>query len=286
MNLMKNTSYKTETFLILTENIRINKNLVKEVSLAKEMIGFVFYASGSMSINVSLGNRKSNYIKKQGIASSFYYSPSPTRIEQVLDSAKPISKLSIFIEPAKLKQLLGEDQKLNSILKPNEPFIEGNSSFLNHDMYSSIHKMMNCEFSGVSKNLILESQAIELLANYLNQIGEPKHDKRILSTLDIDKLQFAKELILSRIETPPTINELSQLCGLNTFKLKKGFKDVFGLPVYQYIKNEKMELAFKGIQNKENTIQEAAWSVGYSSLGSFSNAFYKKFGIRPSSINK
>ncbi|GAA0743295.1 helix-turn-helix domain-containing protein [Gaetbulibacter jejuensis] len=38
------------------------------------------------------------------------------------------------------------------------------------------------------------------------------------------------------------------------------------------------------INNKKATVQEAAWQVGYDSLGSFSNAFEKKFGYRPSQI--
>ena len=38
------------------------------------------------------------------------------------------------------------------------------------------------------------------------------------------------------------------------------------------------------ISNQEFTVQEAAWHVGYDSLSSFSNAFAKKFGYRPSQI--
>ena len=71
-----------------------------------------------------------------------------------------------------------------------------------------------------------------------------------------------------------------------TFKLKKGFKDVFGLPVYQYLLNARMQEAHKAMLDKGFTVQEAAWLVGYSSLGSFSNAFAKKYGIRPSLLRR
>lgn len=283
---MKNTTFKTNNFLILTENFELEENIVKEVSLDKEMIGFVFYSSGSMSIDVSVNKKKTEYLKQGGIASSFYYSPDDISIQHKIASDKPISKLSLFIEPNKLKELIGEEQKLDQLLKPDAPFVEGRASNLNNDMYSAIHKIMNCEFNGTSKNLILESQSLELLAHYLNQVSNFAITEQKIIAIDIDKLHFAKELILSRVESPPTLNELSRLCGLNTFKLKNGFKELFGIPVYQYIKNEKMELAFKAIQEKGNTVQEAAWAVGYSSLGSFSNAFYNKFGIRPSEINK
>jgi AraC family transcriptional regulator, transcriptional activator of the genes for pyochelin and ferripyochelin receptors len=284
---MKNTSYMTKDFLILTENFKLDKNIVKEVSLAKEMIGFVFYASGSISINVSIDKKKKKYLKQAGIASSFYYAPfNNTTIQHEIASDKPINKLSLFIEPNKLKQIVGEEQTLENILNPKAPFVGGNSISLNPDMYSAIGKIMNCEFIGTSKTLMLESQAFELLANYLHQLNIQKVTQQKLTAADIDKLHFIKELLHSQIESPPTLNELAKISGLNTFKLKNGFKELFGLPVYQYIKNEKLKLAFKAIQEKYYTVQEAAWMTGYTSLGSFSNAFYEKFGIRPSSIQK
>lgn len=283
---MKNTNVKIKDFLILTENFELDKNVVKEVSLEKEMIGFVFYASGSMSVNVSLEKNKNEYVKRGGMASSFYYSPNVTSIKHEIASNTPLSKLSLFIEPKKLKQLIGEEQELDQLLKPDAPFVEGTSSYLTIEMYSAIHKIMNCEFNGPSKSLMLESQAVELLAHYIDKVAKPGVAVQKIMAADIDKLLFAKELIDSQMESPPTLNELSRLCGLNIFKLKSGFKEVYGLPVYQYIKNEKMKIAFNAIQETGNTVQEAAFAAGYNSLGSFSNAFYKKFGIRPSEVNK
>lgn len=285
---MKNSSFNANDFLILTENVSLEKNLVKEVCLEKEMIGFTFYASGSMSINISVGKRQKESVKREGTASSFYYLPFDTRIKHEIASSKPLNKLSLFIEPKAFKRIVKDDQLLKQILNPAAPFVDGQSGYMNHDMYSSINKIMNCNFTGLTKTLMLESQATELIAHYINQISKQERfkPKNKLLTDDINKLQYAREIILSRIESPPMLNELSKLSGLNIFKLKTGFKELFGLPVYQFILSQKMELAFKLIQEDEHTVREAAWLVGYDSLGSFSNAFYKKFGIRPSTINK
>jgi len=56
--------------------------------------------------------------------------------------------------------------------------------------------------------------------------------------------------------------------------------------VYKYLQNKRLEKAYELLENNELTVQETAWYVGYESLGSFSNAFYKKFGYRPSEIRK
>jgi AraC-like DNA-binding protein len=36
----------------------------------------------------------------------------------------------------------------------------------------------------------------------------------------------------------------------------------------------------------QESVQEVAWHVGYDSLSSFSNAFQKKFGVRPNEIKQ
>ena len=72
--------------------------------------------------------------------------------------------------------------------------------------------------------------------------------------------------------------------GTNTSKLKIEFKAQFGVPVFKYLQNERLKKAYNLIKNEQKTIQEAAWAVGYDSLGSFSNAFERKFGYRPSKV--
>ena len=99
-----------------------------------------------------------------------------------------------------------------------------------------------------------------------------------------DKLILAQEILTNNLETPPSLTELSKEIGMNTFKLKKNFKEFFGVPVFKYLQNERLTLAHKMIRNQEATVQEASWHVGYDSLSSFSNAFEKKFGYRPSQI--
>jgi AraC-like DNA-binding protein len=85
---------------------------------------------------------------------------------------------------------------------------------------------------------------------------------------------------------PPTLTELSKLIGLNSNKLKKNFKELFGIPVYKYIHEERLNKAYELLCINEKTVQEVAWEVGYESLSSFSNAFQKKFGLRPNEIKK
>ena len=88
------------------------------------------------------------------------------------------------------------------------------------------------------------------------------------------------------MDSPPSLSELSRQIGLNSFKLKKHFKELFGVPVFKYLQNERLNRANELLRREDLTVQEVAWDVGYDSLSSFSNAFTKKFGYRPSEVRR
>jgi len=122
------------------------------------------------------------------------------------------------------------------------------------------------------------------LSHFFGHLSEMKEGE--LKQEEREKLFQAKEILSQNLETPPSLTELSRQIGLNSFKLKKNFKVLFGVPVFKYLQNERLTKAHELIRNQDVSIQEAAWHVGYDSLSSFSNAFAKKFGFRPSGIKR
>jgi AraC family transcriptional regulator, transcriptional activator of the genes for pyochelin and ferripyochelin receptors len=278
-----------DDFLILTEDFLPEENIIKLVKLDKEMIGFVFYISGNISVDVSLNNKTKSYLKNTGDSSSFYYSPNETVIKHQISNKIPLKKVSIFITLLRLIELLKSDEQIyasefKNLLNPETPFVEGHNFLQTPEMQIASQKIMNCQYSGITMRLFLESQATELLSHYFNQIIGIGSRRKGFPNKDIEKLYYAKELLLSKIDTPPSLSELSKLSGLNSFKLKTGFKDVFGMPVYKYLQNERMKKSFELLETRKLTIQEVAFFVGYESISSFSSAFYKKYGFRPSSV--
>ena len=98
------------------------------------------------------------------------------------------------------------------------------------------------------------------------------------------KLIEAKELLNTRIDNPPTIVELSKLTGINEYKLKKGFKELFGTTIFGYIHHSRMSLAKRLLLGTDKSAKEIAYETGYSSPQHFSNAFKKQFGITPNNV--
>lgn len=145
-----------------------------------------------------------------------------------------------------------------------------------------------CRFQGGLKKLFLQSKAIELLALQCEQTetekfsGKPAAYK--VSAGDLEKLYYARDLLLQHLQQPLSLEQLSRKAGLNEFKLKSGFKAVFDNTVFGYLNDRRLELARELILAGRQTMAVIAEEAGYSSPQHFSTAFRKKFGMSPGKI--
>ena len=147
-----------------------------------------------------------------------------------------------------------------------------------------ITEIINCTYKDELKDLFLLSKSIELLVLQADQHEHQHNDQYIRSEKDKRKLIEAKELLTNSIDNPPTILELSKLIGINEYKLKRGFKELFGTTIFGYIHTLRMNMAKRLLLGTDKTAKEIAYETGYGSPQHFSNAFKKQFGITPNSV--
>lgn len=103
-----------------------------------------------------------------------------------------------------------------------------------------------------------------------------------LKQLDIQRIRAVKE-ILSRKHLPhATIQHLAYEAGMNRTKLQYGFKKLFGVSIYTYQVQMRMEKAKKLLEDTDKPIKQIAALAGYNTLSSFSAAFKKAFMLSPS----
>jgi AraC-like DNA-binding protein len=83
------------------------------------------------------------------------------------------------------------------------------------------------------------------------------------------------------MRNPPGLRELSHMCGVNEYKLKKGFRQLFGLSVYESLRKERMYKAKDMLNDSNLTVGIVSDTVGYTSISRFIDAFKNEFGITP-----
>ncbi|MCX8480841.1 MAG: AraC family transcriptional regulator, partial [Sediminibacterium sp.] len=96
------------------------------------------------------------------------------------------------------------------------------------------------------------------------------------------KIQKAKEYILKNLDQNITIPQIAQYVGTNQCYLKKGFKEVFNQTIFEFLQENRMEKAKHLLVNSNKSVLDICYTVGYSSLSSFSQSYKNYFGISPS----
>jgi AraC-like DNA-binding protein len=137
----------------------------------------------------------------------------------------------------------------------------------------------------MTKQFYLEGKILELISVYFEQIEKNQRlFQQQLDRKDRDCIYQASEILLMRLSSPPSLQELATLVGINERKLKQGFREVFGTTVFGYLRDRRLEQAKELLLTGQIQVQEAAQAVGYASPTAFNNAFRKKFGIAPSFV--
>lgn len=151
-----------------------------------------------------------------------------------------------------------------------------------------IRQIINCDYSPALEKMFLLSKSIELLvlaAESYIKLGN-KENVYIKSKSDKEKIIAVRDLINSSLDSPPNLNEIAAMVGLNEYKLKRGFKEIFNTTVFGYLTDQRLNLALQYLRDTQKTAAEIAYSTGYASPQHFNNAFKSKFGFTPNSVRK
>ncbi len=149
-------------------------------------------------------------------------------------------------------------------------------------------QVINSLYKKQIDKIYVKGKVLELAALYFNQLI-PKRSKIkdiVLSKTDIASLYKAKNILDDNIVNPPYLKELSKMVYLNEYKLKNGFKFIFGKPVYSYVKEQKLDLARFIFEDKKLLVNEVAGLIGYKNVSHFTNAFRKKYGVTAGEYRK
>jgi len=273
-------------FTILVEEAKVNEPTIDSCFFDEPVIAVAFYGSGNVDLTVKYGSKQKELSHTKGLALSFYANDNVQFIHSV-SATKPLECIVIATAAKTINNLPNQEGEifgdlLNQLVNPSDHYVEGPSFIMTPDMQSIVESLFNIQYEGKTKMMFFRSQITTLLSHFFGQLARSQTER--INTSEREKLNQAKYILLQHIDNPPSLSEISKQIGLNTFKLKKEFKAFFGVPVFKYLQNERLTLAHKLIRTQEATVQEAAWHVGYDSLSSFSNAFEKKFGYRPSQI--
>ncbi|MBQ8237359.1 MAG: helix-turn-helix transcriptional regulator [Oscillospiraceae bacterium] len=107
-----------------------------------------------------------------------------------------------------------------------------------------------------------------------------------LSGLQVQVAKEAASYMARNMDRRITIGELADRFHVSQTHLKQAFKGVFGVPVYSYIRIQKMQRAALMLIHSERPILEIANECGYDNGSKFAGAFREIMGETPTEYRK
>jgi AraC-like DNA-binding protein len=150
-------------------------------------------------------------------------------------------------------------------------------------MQQCISAITHFRGSEETKSMYMYARVLELLwlqqENYLR--AQKPRTIYVKTEYDKERIIFARDYLLTHMDAPPSLIQLAAIAGINEFKLKRGFKELFNQTVFGYLADVRLDMARRALLENQKTVTKIAFELGYASLQHFSAAFRKKFGVAP-----
>ncbi len=286
-NLLENVAQGTfdeteidEDFIVLLYKNESNQIQCVERDIDSDFIQFHFCLKGSVKFNFNNGRYVLDILEENSL---LLYNPQrelPINIEinqkswliTVLISIKKFHGL--FSQEADYITFLSDDNRDKKYYKDGK---------ISPSMAIVLNQLINYNLNQSIKNLYFKGKAYELLSLYFNRSDDANVEQCpfLVDESNVIKIRKAKDIIISKMAEPPTLQELSEEISLSLKKLKEGFKQIYGDSVYSFLFEYKMEFARKLLESGDYNVSEVGLKVGYSTASHFIAAFKKKYGITP-----
>jgi AraC-like DNA-binding protein len=268
----------------LTKNVHIRHVDNNECSSVKSC----FSLNGNVSSNFY--GLKERLTLNKG-TQNFMYNPVMCDDHYVDATVSPLQLLHLEVDTNYYSGLLNFNEKWSDDLKERiskKQLIVGCPEMMNITprMHRALSEILNCSLSGPLRNLMLEAKILELIAYQLDQFRQFTTECGQLSfpKAEKDKFYDLKEYLDQSYNEDHSLKSLAKAYGVNEFKLKKGFKNLFGQTVFGYIHSLKMKQARMLIEDHGLNVSQVASRTGYKNANHFSVAFKKQFGLSPSAV--
>ncbi|MGZ0016065.1 helix-turn-helix transcriptional regulator [Yeosuana sp. AK3] len=269
-----------EGFWVLTFKNETNTPIFLQKGVQRDYLQFHFslkglthfiFNEGTYVLNILEENSLLLYNPQKSLPINMEVNPN-SWIVSVLVSIKKFHAL--FSQEADYISFLNEDNKEKKYYKDGK---------ISPSMAIVLNQLINYNLNRSIKNLYFKGKAYEILSLYFNRTEEANVEQCpfLVDETNVIKIRKAKDIIVSKMAEPPSLQELADDIGLSLKKLKEGFKQIYGDTVFGFLFEYKMEVARKMLEAGDNNVNEVGLKVGYSTSSHFIAAFKKKYGTTP-----
>jgi AraC-like DNA-binding protein len=200
------------------------------------------------------------------------FDPGPFKSVTYAIALESVERLFDGDIPAALRLLIADDDAPSHCLAMrNRPAMRqlARSLFAGH-------------LNGPLQRMMVEGVMLQLLALQVAEAGTPR-PRRLdsLSRRERSAVGEARRRLLADMRDPPSLGELADAVGLTEKRLNMGFRLLFNATVFETLRDHRLELARRLLEQGDVSVKEIAYRVGYDHVSNFIHAFRARYGRPP-----
>ncbi|MEP2669340.1 MAG: AraC family transcriptional regulator [Cyclobacteriaceae bacterium] len=178
--------------------------------------------------------------------------------------------------------------KIRAHLDQEKHLFGSQAKHLNQGQERALQNIFDCQLQGKWSEMFIESSFAQLLHLQMKDFFDTEETSALpgFSKRDVEVMYALKAHLMNTFLEEHSMLSLARHFGLNTNKLMTQFKRLFGMSVFEFLTQLRMDYAGQLLRDKNMMVVEVAQTLGYKNPNHFSAAFKKRFGIIPSAFSK
>lgn len=206
-------------------------------------------------------------------------------IDDHLQPNETVYYIIIAVEKEKLLALTElsptADEAISFFDATSGPFLYQEN--LTFEMKNIMRELSNPQNRANLEKLYYKTRVMDLLYLFFSRFFKRSVGGKFSANRhDIEKVIAIEKTIMQDLSVQPNLAELSRKMGMSGTKMKELFRKIFGDSIYNYYQHARMSEAASLLKNnKDLSVSDIGYSLGYTNMSHFSKIFKKHMGVNP-----
>lgn len=142
-------------------------------------------------------------------------------------------------------------------------------------LLEEIYEEVDCE-----DNIYMRLKLIELFFK-LQKWTSVEFETLYIGKEKLSLMKKVRDYLIENRDDYSSVDTIAKRFGISSSQLQKQFHEVYGMSLYQYLKEYRLEQAAMELAEGRRQIMDIALDAGFSNASKFSEGFKKRYGVTP-----
>lgn len=194
-----------------------------------------------------------------------------------------INTIIIHIHRNLLKEMVGnghDNKILETIIQTSQPFLY--EEICSPEILDTAVEIMSIGTHSALQDFYHRIKAEQLICLFLYELLKRKDGVDYpINVADLKTIYEIRDGLITDLSVSPNLTQLAATANMSISKINRLFKQIFGTTICNYHQKLRINKAADLIKNKQYSVTEAGYELGFSNLSHFTRIFVKHIGMRP-----